>query len=41
MKSGWAEIAKLAGNVHGVVVQMTSLVSVSNKPFPSFTGKAT
>ena len=40
-KRGFKQIAKLEGIVQGVVVQMINLVSVSNKPLPSFTLKAT
>ena len=41
VKCGFKQIAKLAGIVHGVVVQITKEVSSSNIPLPSRTGNFT
>ncbi len=40
-KFGCAQIARFAGSVHGVVVQIMNLASFGTMPFPSFTLKAT
>ena len=40
-KSLFKQIAKFAGIVQGVVVQITNDVSVSKTPFPSFTANFT